>query len=168
MQFCLACVLTFIASTQAIEKRPAFSDFPAKEVFSGTPVSPKLVTHGQRIFRTRIRDGANGPVEFAGHYTLPGWGCGAGCSELVIVDSLTGKVYDVPFSLQDLPFSWLDEHGGDEAHKRMDYRPDSRLMKIDGCLNEVDCGFYDYVMQDGKGLKLVRKELLSPKFQPKQ
>jgi hypothetical protein len=167
-QFCLACVLTFPAGAQVTAKRPAFSDFAVKEVFRGTPVSPRLLTKGQRMFRTRIRDGAKGPVEFAGHYTLPRWGCGAGCSEFALVDSVTGRVYVVPFSLEDLPFSWLDEHGGDEAHKRMDYRPDSRLMKIDGCLNEVGCGFYDYVMVDDKGLKLVRKELLPPKFRPKQ
>src|SRR5450631_3226768 len=31
--------------------------------------------------------------------------------------------------------------------------------QIDGCLNEVDCGFYDYVMVESEGLKVVRKEL---------
>jgi hypothetical protein len=119
------------------------------------------------MFRTRIRNGAKGPVEFAGHYTLPRWGCGAGCSAFAIVDSITGRVYEVPFSLEDLPYPWLDKQEG-EGHQRMDYRPDSRLMKFDACLNETDCGFYDYVMVDGKGLELVRKELLPPEFQPKQ
>ena len=119
------------------------------------------------MFRTRILADAKSPVEFAGHYTLPRWGCGAGCNEFVIVDSVTGKVYDVPFSVAELPIPWVEEHGGD-ALKRMDYRPDSRLMKINGCPNERDCGLYDYVMADGKGLILVRKELLPPEFQPKE
>lgn len=166
-QFCIACTLALSVGAQVTSTRPSFGDFPVKEVFRGEPVTPKLVTRGERMFRTRIRNGAKGPVEFAGHYTLPRWGCGAGCIGFGIVDSITGRVYEVPFSLEDLPYPWLDKHEG-EGHQRMDYRPDSRLMKFDACLNEVDCGFYDYAMVDGKGLKLLRKELLPPEFQPKR
>lgn len=165
-QLCLVCALALSAGAQ-VSTRPSFSDFPVKEVFRGEPAGPKLVTRGEQMMRTRIRNGAKGPVEFAGHYTLPGWGCGAGCIGFAIVDSITGRVYEVPFSLEDLPYQWLDTHEG-EGHPRMDYRPDSRLMKFDACLNEIDCGFYDYEIVDGKGLKLVRKELLPPEFQPKQ
>jgi len=164
---CLACVLTLSVYAQVAKMRPSFSDFPVKSLFRGKPVPPKLVTKGDRAFRTRIRFGAKLPVEFAGHYTLPRWGCGAGCNAFVIVDSLTGRVYDVPFSLADLPYSWIEKHAN-EPHDRMAFRPDSRLMKIDACLNETDCGLYDYVMVDGKGLMLLRKELLSTEFQPEQ
>ena len=76
-------------------------------------------------------------------------------------------MYDVPFSLEDLPYSWVESHA-DEPHERMAFRPDSRLMKVDACLNESECGLYDYVMKDGKGLVLVHKELLPTEFQPKQ
>lgn len=41
-----------------------------------------------------------------------------------------------------------------------------RLMKINGCPKDENCGFYDYEMVDGKGLKLIRKELLPKEFQP--
>jgi len=41
-------------------------------------------------------------------------------------------------------------------------------MKLDACLNEKDCGLYDYLMVDGKGLRLLRKELLPPEFQPQE
>ena len=30
----------------------------------------------------------------------------------------------------------------------------------------MDCGFYDYAMVDGKGLSLIRKELLPKQFNP--
>jgi hypothetical protein len=163
----LTCILTLYVVAQVTPKRPAFGDFHVKEVFRGTPVSPKLVTESQRMFRTRIRDGAKGPVEFAGHYTLPRWGCGAGCNVFVIVDSQSGRIYDLPFSLADLPYEWVQKHVG-EPHDRMAFRSNSRLMKIDACPNEKDCGLYDYVMVDGKGLKLVRKELLPAEFQPRQ
>lgn len=164
-RLCLVCILALAVVAQVASKRPTFNDFSVKQVFHGEPAAPKLVTNDQRMFRTRIRDGAKGPVEFAGHYTLPRWGCGAGCNAFVIVDSLTGKIFDVPFTLVDLPYSWVDKHAN-EPHDRMAFRPDSRLMKIDACPNEMDCGLYDYVMVDGKGLELAHKELLPAEFQP--
>lgn len=111
-----------------------------------------------------IRLGAESAVEFAGHYTVPRWGCGAGCSELVLVDSSTGRTYDVPFSVSELPGTW-EETYRESIPDRMQFHADSRLIKFDGCLNEHDCGFYDYLMIEGRGLKLLRKELLPKEFQ---
>ena len=48
---------------------------------------------------------------------------------------------------------------------RIQFVPSSRLFKVNGCPNESDCGYYDYVMEDGKGLKLVQKWLLPKEFQ---
>jgi len=42
----------------------------------------------------------------------------------------------------------------------MEFYPNSRLLKINGCPNEENCGFYDYEMVNEKGLKLLRVELL--------
>jgi hypothetical protein len=53
-----------------------------------------------------IRKGARANVEFAGHYTVPRWGCGTGCNQFVIVDSVSGTVYDTPFSVVELPGRW--------------------------------------------------------------
>ena len=47
----------------------------------------------------------------------------------------------------------------------MEFHPNSRLLKINACPNETNCGLYDYVMVEGKGLKLIRKELLPQEFQ---
>ncbi|HKR28593.1 MAG TPA: hypothetical protein VJS11_14110, partial [Acidobacteriaceae bacterium] len=114
-------------------------------------------------FRTVIRRGAKSEVQFAGHYTVPQFGCGAGCSAFLIVDSITGKVYD-GFGISDLPDQWTQKHSDDQA-PRIQFVSSSRLLKINGCPNEHDCGYYDYVMVDGKGLKLVQKWLLPRKFQ---
>jgi hypothetical protein len=111
-----------------------------------------------------IRRGAESSVEFSGHYTVPRWGCGAGCSQLAVVDSISGRIYDVPFSVSELPGAWEEKHR-DQNPERMQFHADSRLMKFDGCLNEDDCGFYDYLMIEGEGLKLFRKELLPKEFQ---
>lgn len=108
-----------------------------------------------------IREGAKSKVQFAGHYTVPRWGCGAGCSTFVIVDSISGAVYNA-FNVADLPPAWIEKHGEQE---QMEFHPNSRLIKINGCINEQNCGFYDYAMVEGKGLRLVRKELLPKEFQ---
>ena len=109
-----------------------------------------------------IRQGSDSDVEFAGHYTIPRWGCGTYCNGFVIVDSISGKIYE-GFGLVELPFKWLEKHGGEEV-QRMEFHPDSRLLKINACPNERNCGLYDYVMVEGKGLKLIRKESLPNEF----
>lgn len=160
--FCLSLVALVLFS-QNQKARPIFSDYAVPKVYQGAPASP-LLDKGQRKFRTMIRRGAKFPVEFAGHYTVPRWGCGAGCVSFVIVDSITGRVYDAPFEVEELPGVWEQQHI-DNTPSRMDFHPDSRLMKINGCPNQRDCGFYEYVMVDGKGLKLLKKELLPKEFQ---
>jgi hypothetical protein len=130
--------------------RPSFQDFP--------------VAKQQRTFRTMIRQGAKSKVEFAGHYTVPTWGCGGGCAEFVIADSITGRVYDGLLATE-LPLEWSDEHK-DSPKESIEFHPDSRLLKLNGCPNELNCGFYDYEMVEGTGLRLVRKELLPKKYQP--
>ena len=56
-----------------------------------------------------------------------------------------------------MPFKWEEKHG---FQGQLEFHPRSRLFKINGCPGETNCGFYDYEMVEGKGLKLVRKELL--------
>jgi hypothetical protein len=158
----VAMCVAVVAQTAA--PRPGFGEYPVKHVYKGKPAPPKLVTRDQREFRTMIRHGAQSKVEFAGHYTVPRWGCGAGCAMFAIVDSISGSVYDAPFRVSELPVaSW---ERADEPPERFGMRPDSALLRIDGCANEQDCGFYDFVMIEGKGLKLLRKELLPKQFQP--
>lgn len=138
--------------------RPTFRDYRVKNIYHGKPVPP-IVTKEFRGFRTRIRQGAKSDVEFAGHYTIPRWGCGTECNGFVVVDSITGEVYD-GFGVAGLPVGWLEEHGGDDAFPRIEFYPNSRLLKINACPNEENCGLYDYEMLDGKGLKLLRVDLL--------
>jgi hypothetical protein len=159
----VCCLLPQGISSQVEEPRPEFSDFPVKDIYRGEPARP-IITKEFRSVRTTIRRGARSGVEFAGHYTVPRWGCGTDCNGFVIVDSVSGKIYD-GFGLAGLPFDWLEKHGGYYAIERMEFHPTSRLMKINACPNESNCGLYDYVMFEGKGLKLVQKELLPKEFQ---
>ncbi len=158
---CALLVMSAAGPTQRPKSaRADFKDYAVEKIFTGAPATPKL-SKDQRSFRTMIREGAKSKVEFAGHYTVPRWGCGSGCSTFVIVDSITGAVYN-GFNETDLPVAWIEKHGEQE---RMEFHPNSRLIKINGCINEQNCGFYDYVMIEGKGIKLLRKELLPQEFQ---
>lgn len=141
--------------------RPTFRDYRVKNIYHGKSVPP-IITKEFRGFPTRIRRGARSDVEFAGHYTIPRWGCGTECNGFVVVDSISGKVYD-GFGVAGLPFSWLEEYGGDDAFPRMEFYANSRLLKINACPNEENCGLYDYEMIDGKGLELLRVDLLPKK-----
>jgi hypothetical protein len=86
-----ALLLAIIAVAQETTTRPTFDSFRV-QIWKGKPATPKLVDSGQLMFRTRIREGAKEPVEFAGHYTVPRWGCGTLCNAFVIVDSISGSV----------------------------------------------------------------------------
>ena len=159
----VALVLVASLAGQTVASRPKFEDYSVKQIFHGTPAVPVL-SKDQRIFRTRIRKGAKSPVEFAGHFTVPRFGCGTGCTSFYFVDSVNGKVYDFDFSVSELPGKWLEEQQSDEPD-RIEFHANSRLFKINGCLNEKDCGFYDYIMVDGKGLRLVYKRLLPTEYE---
>ena len=98
----LACGLLLLVQglpSQAERERPKFSDYSVKKIYRGQPTRP-IITKDFREIRTRIRRGADSDVEFAGHYTVPRWGCGTSCNAFVIVDSISGRVYD--------GFGWLN------------------------------------------------------------
>jgi hypothetical protein len=143
-------------------ERPTFSEYSVTDIYHGQP-APPIITQEFRSFRTRIRYGSNSEVEFAGHYTIPRWGCGTDCNAFVIADSISGKVYD-GLGVDGLPVDWREQYAADKT-PRMEFHPNSRLLKINACPNEENCGFYDYVMIDGKGLILIRMELLPAQFQ---
>jgi hypothetical protein len=160
--FCGALLCLFARGLIQTDKpRPKFKDYAIKEIYRGKPAPPAL-SKDQRMFRTVIREGAKAKVEFSGHYTVPLFGCGSGCSGFYIVDSTNGHVYD-GFAVAELPIAWQEKHGPE--NERLEFHPYSRLLKVNGCPGETNCGFYDYAMVDGVGLRLVHKELLPKEFQ---
>jgi hypothetical protein len=89
--------VTIAAIVVGNERLPRFEDYPVTAIFKGTPAPPKL-RPGDRLFRTRIREGAAKGPNFAGHYTIAEWGCGMGCVSIAIVDASDGRIYDAPFT----------------------------------------------------------------------
>ena len=141
----------------AVDQPPTFEQFKVAEKFAGTPAAPVLRTRTQRNFRTVIRDAAQKGPNFAGHYTLAEWGCGAGCVSMAIVDCRDGQTFDGPFTLLGFDLSY--DYGGDE---QLEYKIDSRLIVARGCPGEKDCGTYYYEWLDNQ-CKLLRKAPASRK-----
>jgi hypothetical protein len=158
----MLCFIT-LAFPQSGKTRPDFNDYPVRHIYKGKHAAP-ILSKEQRMFRTRIREGAKADTQFASHYTVPAWGCGSGCIAFVVIDSITGRVYD-GLGVSSLPGDWIDEYKPPSTAP-VEFRPTSRLLKINGCPGEHDCGLYDYLMVEGQGLKLIRKELLPQKYQP--
>ncbi len=124
-----------------------FSQYPVTPTFSGKPAKPLLTSPGERLFRTRIRQGAEQGAVFADHYAVAIWGCGAGCLSFAIIDAITGKVYIFPASVSQVR----------EIGERLTYHRDSRAMHIIGSLNEEHSGDRWYVW-DGEKLNLISEK----------
>jgi hypothetical protein len=78
---------------------PRLEDYPVSQIYRGKPAPPDLSTPEARRFRTVLRQFAQGP-NFAGHFTLAMWGCGAACSTVAVIDAKSGAVVFAPFFFQ--------------------------------------------------------------------
>ena len=129
-------------------RTPRFEDYPATEIFKGQPAPPKLRRPGDRLFRTKIREGALKGPNFAGHFTIADWGCGAGCVSIAIVDAKDGRIYGAPFKALAWGMAFMKE-------EPLAYKLDSRLLIVRGCPEEENCGIYFYEWT-GTQFKLIK------------
>jgi hypothetical protein len=94
------------------------TDYPAQPVYRGKAAKPDFSGGNAHFksFRTRIREGmAQGP-DFAGEFSVIQFGCGTGCSSVVVANNRTGQPYDFP------------RGGEDNMYLTLKYHIDSRLM----------------------------------------
>lgn len=148
--------LLFAASFAAeAQSAPRFENYRVP-VYKGkrAPVNLRSAK-GASSFRTRLREGAREGINFAGHFTLVGWGCGTGCGQAAVINAKTGAVY-FPEQLGGYGV-WL----WDDNQDAVQYKPDSRLLILSGWpATESDndnpkTGLY-YYEWTGTRLKLVR------------
>jgi hypothetical protein len=120
---------------------PRASDYPAKP-YTGRNATPDVKSHPRsRHYRTQLRNWAAEKPNFAGHYILATWGCGTGCTEIAIIDAITGKVFHPAGaqanSIVDVDAELLED---DTSRRRDDFgalrhSPDSRLLVVFGMLD---------------------------------
>jgi hypothetical protein len=131
-----------------IKPLPALSDFEVRRVAAVKPKPPILSTARDKEYRTTIRRSVLGGANFAGHYVIAHWGCGTGCSEFVVADVKTGRVYDTNFQTVDYHYPPQDEDPGWWCYSdALTYSANSRLLVIEGCLSGRLCGRNYYVME---------------------
>lgn len=77
--------------------------FPAEASYSGKTKMPDFKGRDKdfNVFRTRIRNGLKNGPNFAGHYSLIQFGCGTGCSSVIVSDNNTGRPLSFPRGGED-------------------------------------------------------------------
>ena len=138
---------------------PRFAEYPAPPRRPTRPAAPLLASREARLFRTVIRDAAAKGPNFAGHYTVAVWGCGASCTSAAIVDAITGKVF-FSAAISDIAGTHVagrEPNGAEPTYYSLRFRPDSRLLIVLGAAGEDAArdGVSYYVWTE-PGLKQVR------------
>jgi hypothetical protein len=121
-----------VSGLAAAAPPPTFADFPVKTIFKGKPAAPNLSTPDARRFRTELRRQAASGPDFAGHFALALWGCGAGCVSVAVIDSMTGDVYFAPFTFQDGRRMLEGERGLLTCHHASSFNLESELFIVEG------------------------------------
>lgn len=75
-----------------------FAAHPVATIYQGTLNFPDFEGRDKdfALFKTRIVDAMRAGVTFAGQYTIVQFGCGTGCSQVVVANNRTGQLYDFP------------------------------------------------------------------------
>jgi hypothetical protein len=105
----------------------SFEEFP---VYRGPPQMPDFQGRDRqfRDFRTRLRNGIREGPNFGGRYKVIQFGCGTGCSVVLVADVSTGQVYSFP-------------HGGEgDQQLQLEYRISSNLIRSWWVPNIEDMG----------------------------
>ena len=147
----LPAVLAWAAPPRPAPALPRFEDFPAGPAYAGRN---RLVLKGDDVhWRTRLRQSVTQKPDFAGHYVLTTWGCGAECVMGAAVDVRTGTVVWLPGSL----CCWYsDEQATPDEVEPLRYRGDSRLLVLTGRRDERDgdAGTHYYAIEGNRFVHL--------------
>jgi hypothetical protein len=143
----LSLLLVDVSSPQ--NKVPRFKDYLVSEVYIGKN-APLALSRDDMRFRTRLREAANEKPNFAGHYILAAWGCGAECLMGAVIDAKTGKVYWLPHTTCCWGFAV------DEKFQPIEFRLNSSLIVFSGLRNEKegDNGAHFYKFENGRFVHL--------------
>ncbi len=153
------------AADLADSKAPAFADYPTSPGGTISAVKLDLTSNPvAKTYRTVLRrEMAEGP-NYAGHYRVAIWGCGASCAMFAVVNLKTGKVITARELATVLGThlaadDFLPGTGSDAWGFR--FTKDSNLLVIIGDPNEDELrsGAYYFVVQSDR-LRLVHNTLV--------
>ena len=163
------CMIALAAISQPT---PRFADFPTPPEAGIKPAPVDLSSHPEaREFRTQIRSDARAGPNFAGHFTIVGWGCGSACLQWGVVNASTGKVWFEPgvevVGVDRVADELHPAPGVNAEFYNLRFRLDSRLVVVLGAPGEDEAregvGYY---LWDGKTFALLkfipRKDACAP------
>jgi hypothetical protein len=153
---------TDVKVSPAPAARPRSTRF---EDYATHPVSPQRVSEAvlgkydwsdKKEFARAVKSETSKGPDFAGRYLIVRWSCGTWCSNATIVDVVTDKTYDLPFS----GVVGCQEVTGD--FDTMQRRADSSLLIVRGSLEmtfdhsayEGPCGTF-YFHWNSNRLRLI-------------
>jgi hypothetical protein len=124
---------------------PRFEDYPSTDAYKGQN-APIVLSKDDLNFRTKLRLAARQKPDFAGHFILTAWGCGAECVMGAVIDANSGRVYWFPHTI----CCWPDDADG--KFRPIEYQLGSRLVIFSGARNEKDGdqGTHYYEFRDGR------------------
>lgn len=123
-----------LVNAAAFVAAPRFEDYPASS-FSGRTAKVHLEVAKSRQYATMLRDASRRKPNFAGHYVLASWGCGASCTMAAAIDAKTGGVTWLPFTVCCWEPNILEP---------LEFRPNSSLLIVHGSRDEQGSGVHYY------------------------
>jgi hypothetical protein len=119
---------------------PRFEKFPAKR-YTGKNATVDLFSDPlTKAYRTRIKEWSKERPNFAGHFILATWGCGTDCTQLAIIDVITGKVFHPSGVTSNVAVNVHEKllEGGNLWHASgaIKFQADSRLLVLIGSPEE--------------------------------
>lgn len=176
----IATIALLVEAVIAQSAVPRFEDYTVKNIFTGTAAQPILNTPEERRFRTVIRegvakgwgveDGATGKEmakpgpNFAGHYAIIRWSCGAPCLMAAIADLQTGTVLYPPITglgigKPDFALPMLTPELAVSRNAELEYRLDSGLLIIKATPRQTakHPSYVYYFLLEGNHWRLLRQ-----------
>ncbi|MBL0314131.1 MAG: hypothetical protein IPP78_15825 [Holophagaceae bacterium] len=131
---------------------PRFEDYAASNQFLGKKAA-LVISKQDRMYRTRLKRGAEGNPNFAGRYILTIWGCGASCRMGAAIDTKTGRVHWLPGTVCCWDVSIEEDPKiGDPIL----FRQNSKLIVLSGLLNETGTnGSHYFKFENGEFIPLL-------------
>jgi hypothetical protein len=171
--FAATFVTTFAQNTKTSELTrkalPRFEDFRVP-----TPIpsrqGPTYVANHVPDFEKEILEVAKEGPDFAGHFVVERFTCGSACASFVIVNVGTSKIFYNHLNVAYSFCSWGYEPGAE-----LMYRPDSRLLIVNGAIETYSptkgevrgpCGHF-YFLWDGHALKQIHSVIPAAQMVPR-
>jgi hypothetical protein len=130
---------------------PKFEQHKVPLTFTGKPAPVNIESHPDaKTWETVLRNANEKGPNFADHFTLAVWGCGAECTQIAFIDATNGQV----FIAANLRTNVAVNVHSDILEKTLVFHRNSNLLIAAGCPNE-ECSTrrgVNYFLWNGKAL----------------